>query len=38
MDTENFVMSVVDGTVQFSIDADVLTLTKGENMLVYRTR
>ncbi|HSS67634.1 MAG TPA: META domain-containing protein [Nocardioidaceae bacterium] len=38
MDTEDFVMSVVDGTVQFSIDADVLTLTKGENVLVYRTR
>jgi heat shock protein HslJ len=38
METENFVMQVVDGDVHYSIDADTLTLTKGDSMLVYQTR
>jgi len=38
METENFVMRVVDGEVHYSIDADTLTLTKGDDMLIYRTR
>jgi heat shock protein HslJ len=38
METETFVMQVVDGEVHYSIDADTLTLTKGGHMLVYRTR
>ena len=38
METENFVMRVIDGEVHYSIDADTLTLTKGDDMLSYRTR
>jgi heat shock protein HslJ len=38
METENFVMQVVDGDVRYSVDANTLTLTKGGYMLVYRTR
>ena len=38
MDTENFVMGVVDGTAHYTVDADTLTLTKGDYMLIYRAR
>jgi heat shock protein HslJ len=38
MDVENFVMEVIDGKVRYSIDADALTLTNGDSMLIYRTR
>jgi heat shock protein HslJ len=38
MDVESFVMQVVDGEVRYSIDADTLTLTNGDSMLVYRAR
>jgi heat shock protein HslJ len=38
MAVENFVMKVIDGQVRYSIDADALTLTNGDSMLIYRTR
>jgi heat shock protein HslJ len=36
MGVENAVLQVVDGSVDYVVDADTLTLTKGGQMLVYR--
>jgi heat shock protein HslJ len=38
MATERSVMAVLDGAVQYTIDADTLTLAHGGRVLVYRTR
>jgi heat shock protein HslJ len=38
MDIEASVLTVLDGTVRYTIDVDRLTLTNGDDQLVYRAR
>jgi heat shock protein HslJ len=38
METESFVMKVVDGAVHYTVDADTLTLTKDGYTLIYVAR